>query len=660
MTISTTTRLAGPYPCDGSVLSFPFSFKVFTADDLQILLTDANGTTVTASGSLYAVNLNADQDNYPGGTVAFGTAPSSGSWVTINSNVAATQPASLSNGGGFYPKVIEYALDRLTMLVQQAIDLSARAIKLPLASGASSTLPVPAASNVLGWDSAASALRNYTPAQLLGNISAESLYGTTASQAFTGDGSNKVFTLSSQAGTVNNVQAYVGGLRLRPGIDYQLGANQQTVTMTTAPANGATVLMVWQSVLPASSLAFSRELQTATDGQTVFSLSTVSYAAGSPGALSVSVNGLRMYKDLDYAETNSTTVTFLSGLVAGDDVEFMVGSAVGAQGPVGPAGPQGPAGPTGPTGATGPTGPAGPTGATGATGPAGPTGPTGPAGGVAGGTLTGALNAATPVTIASASTVAIGAAASNIVNISGTTTITAFDTIAAGAERELAFAGILTLTHNAASLILPGAANITTAAGDVAVFRSLGSGNWQCVSYQRASGAALVASGSGAWTKISSQTVSAVSSIDWTGLSGYSRYAIVLENISMSGSGTPLSIRFGYGATPSWVVIGYMYQYFCAYGSSTLAGSSISQAFIPVAFMANAAAPVAINGTVFVGALNTTNPQCTSDVTIASSSAMERDACGGYATLPGTGTAIRLTNTSVLTITGTATLYGIN
>ncbi|RVB50808.1 hypothetical protein EN906_37030, partial [Mesorhizobium sp. M7A.F.Ca.CA.004.06.1.1] len=37
-------------------------------------------------------------------------------------------------------------------------------------------------------------------------------------------------------------------------------------------------------------------------------------------------------------------------------------------------------------------------------------------------------------------------------------------------------------------LILPGAANITTAAGDVMTLRSLGSGNWACVGYQRANG----------------------------------------------------------------------------------------------------------------------------------------------------------------------------
>jgi hypothetical protein len=95
-------------------------------------------------------------------------------------------------------------------------------------------------------------------------------------------------------------------------------------------------------------------------------------------------------------------------------------------------------------------------------------------------------------TIASAGTTNIGAANAEYLAVSGTTTITAFDTVAAGIYRVLKFDGILTLTHNATSLILPGAANITTAAGDVAGFVSLGSGNWRCQWYQRASGAPVV------------------------------------------------------------------------------------------------------------------------------------------------------------------------
>lgn len=102
--------------------------------------------------------------------------------------------------------------------------------------------------------------------------------------------------------------------------------------------------------------------------------------------------------------------------------------------------------------------------------------------------------------IASAATVDLGAATGTNLHITGTTTITSFGTAAAGVEREVIFDGAVTLTHNGTSLILPGGANRTTAAGDSAKFVSEGAGNWRCVKYQRADGKALVASSSIATT----------------------------------------------------------------------------------------------------------------------------------------------------------------
>lgn len=99
-----------------------------------------------------------------------------------------------------------------------------------------------------------------------------------------------------------------------------------------------------------------------------------------------------------------------------------------------------------------------------------------------------ALNEAVPVTLASASNIDIGAAAANTITITGTTAIVGLGTVTAGARRTLLFTGALVLTHNAASLILPGNANITTAAGDSADFVSLGSGNWRCIGFTRFSG----------------------------------------------------------------------------------------------------------------------------------------------------------------------------
>jgi hypothetical protein len=89
------------------------------------------------------------------------------------------------------------------------------------------------------------------------------------------------------------------------------------------------------------------------------------------------------------------------------------------------------------------------------------------------------------VDLASATTTDLGTVGANV-RITGTTTITGFGTAASGTTRKLRFAAALTLTHNATSLILPGAADITTAAGDTAEVISLSAGNWVLVDFTRA------------------------------------------------------------------------------------------------------------------------------------------------------------------------------
>jgi hypothetical protein len=93
--------------------------------------------------------------------------------------------------------------------------------------------------------------------------------------------------------------------------------------------------------------------------------------------------------------------------------------------------------------------------------------------------------------ISSANSIDLGAATGFFVNITGTTTINAMGTASAGIIRYVVFTGALTLTYNAVSLILPTSASIVTAAGDTAIFVSLGSGNWKCAGYLRATGKAL-------------------------------------------------------------------------------------------------------------------------------------------------------------------------
>ncbi len=88
--------------------------------------------------------------------------------------------------------------------------------------------------------------------------------------------------------------------------------------------------------------------------------------------------------------------------------------------------------------------------------------------------------------IPSAATVDIGLQNTNFLRITGTTTITSFGANLNG-PRFIRFAGSLTLTYNATTLILPGAVNIITAAGDSCIAAPV-AGGWQVVAYQRAFG----------------------------------------------------------------------------------------------------------------------------------------------------------------------------
>lgn len=67
-----------------------------------------------------------------------------------------------------------------------------------------------------------------------------------------------------------------------------------------------------------------QEIQTATAGQTVFTLTTMQYQPGT-NSLSVFVDGVNQYgpgAQYAFVETNSTTVTFVSGLHVGASVKF--------------------------------------------------------------------------------------------------------------------------------------------------------------------------------------------------------------------------------------------------------------------------------------------------------------------------------------------------
>lgn len=146
MTISSTTRVAGPFIGNGTATVFPFTFKVFAAADLDVIrLNTSTGVESTlVLNSDYTVTLNGNQNTNPGGSVTLSAgALATGLTLTITSDIANLQPTDLTNQGGFYPEVITDSLDRATIQIQQISDIGDRTIKIPISDGTGLDLQLP-------------------------------------------------------------------------------------------------------------------------------------------------------------------------------------------------------------------------------------------------------------------------------------------------------------------------------------------------------------------------------------------------------------------------------------------------------------------------------------------------------------------------------------
>ncbi|WP_422096897.1 hypothetical protein [Variovorax sp.] len=140
MTVAQTPRKAGPYAGNGVATTFTFGFKVFTKQDIAVVRTNTNGIEATLTvDSDYSVLLNADQDANPGGTITYpilgGTTPLPIGWrLTMIGALAADQETDITNTGRYLPNIIENSLDKLTILVQQALEQLTRSVQVPVSS----------------------------------------------------------------------------------------------------------------------------------------------------------------------------------------------------------------------------------------------------------------------------------------------------------------------------------------------------------------------------------------------------------------------------------------------------------------------------------------------------------------------------------------------
>lgn len=190
--------------------------------------------------------------------------------------------------------------------------------------------------------------------------------------------------------------------------------------------------------------------------------------------------------------------------------------------------------------------------------------------------------------IASAATLTIGEGGYFVVT--GTTTITAITAAGrAGRPFMLRFAGTLTLTNNA-NIILRGA-NITTAAGDVAEFRTEAGGVVRLVSYWAAAAASGIAQGT---------TVATTSgtSVDFTGIPATAkRITILMQGVSTNGTSL---VQFQLGTSSGVETSNYMGASSATAGAGTSSGSVNNAGGFAMSFAGAASGANARHGVIHV------------------------------------------------------------
>jgi hypothetical protein len=330
MTVPATSRRAGPFTGNGVTTSFPFTFKTFAAADLRAVRANLSGIeTELVLNSDYTVSLNGDQDASPGGNIVLPSALTAGFKLTVVGDLEFEQTTDLPTGGAFNASVVESALDRTVIQIQQLAEEVDRSLRMSVSTSASGELPSPEAGKIIGWDQLGTGFANYDASSL---FSGTVLYADWKYDTFTGDGVTVTYALQQSPGNIANLDVSFAGITQVPMVDYTLSGN--TVTFTSAPPNGVSILMRYGQAAQQISASFSSERQIATAGQTVFNLTSASYLPGSNN-VAVYVNGLKLVSGVDFTETDSNTVTFASGLTDGDEVEFVCGrtlnDAVGSE-----------------------------------------------------------------------------------------------------------------------------------------------------------------------------------------------------------------------------------------------------------------------------------------------------------------------------------------
>lgn len=125
-------RLAGPFTSEGQS-RLPFGFLIFEKTDVYVATADdpEAQARILVYGQDYSVEMNSDQAATPGGTVVLTTPIVKGNIFVVGSAVAYTQNMQLTNYSRFPPEIINEAMDRVVVQIQQLVERLDRTLSVP-------------------------------------------------------------------------------------------------------------------------------------------------------------------------------------------------------------------------------------------------------------------------------------------------------------------------------------------------------------------------------------------------------------------------------------------------------------------------------------------------------------------------------------------------
>lgn len=125
-------RLAGPFTSEGQS-RLPFGFLIFEKTDVYVATADdpEAQARILVYGQDYSVEMNSDQAATPGGAVVLTTPIVKGNIFVVGSAVAYTQNMQLTNYSRFPPEIINEAMDRVVVQIQQLVERLDRTLSVP-------------------------------------------------------------------------------------------------------------------------------------------------------------------------------------------------------------------------------------------------------------------------------------------------------------------------------------------------------------------------------------------------------------------------------------------------------------------------------------------------------------------------------------------------